>query len=82
MPAKGKWVLSRRLKGSFPSVPSKSLTTFPSTPCLPQDSQFHPGCDQLNSVPLLVRCDGVSPGTCYQRFGRNLEKNLHGVKYT
>ena len=76
MPAKGEWDLSRRLKGSFPSVPSKSFTTVPPTPCLPQDSQFHPRCDQLHSVSLLVRRDGVSLGNLLSAFWNKLGKNI------
>ena len=44
----------------FPNIPLQFFTSVPSAPCLPQDRQFHPGCDQLHSVSLLLRCDAVS----------------------
>jgi len=40
----------------FPNIPLQSLTSVYSAPRLPQDRQFHPGCDQLHSVSLLIYC--------------------------
>jgi len=58
----------------------KSFTTDPSASYVRQDFQFHPGCDQLHSVSLLVRCDSVSPGNWLSTFQYKMVKRLLGVK--
>jgi hypothetical protein len=39
---------------------------------VPQDRQYHPGCDQLHSISLLLRCAAVSPGNLLSTFRNKL----------